>query len=191
VFSALLAGTSVSAAPAHDDARPLTTTFPPARSPTSASSERSVSKAEHSEPWKQGSSTTSPYQYHPGGDTSIKKDAPSALNVVVIPNVTLPKVRFPSMLTCCPAVHPLTLCRSSTTHTTSGARTDTRFRLYSTNPSHKHLPAAAATQSLESFFLEVLSLYISQYRPHESKSFTDWPRCICNIHMFWLVMTLP
>ncbi|KAJ4325651.1 hypothetical protein N0V94_000606 [Neodidymelliopsis sp. IMI 364377] len=59
------------------------------RSPTSASSERTVSKAEHSEPWKQGGS--SPYQYHPGGDTSVKKDAPSALNVVVIPNVTLPK----------------------------------------------------------------------------------------------------
>ncbi|CBX95016.1 hypothetical protein IAQ61_008457 [Plenodomus lingam] len=60
------------------------------RSPTSASSERSVSKAEHSEPWKQ-SGGEGPYQYHPGGDTSIKKDAPSALNVVVIPNVTLPK----------------------------------------------------------------------------------------------------
>ncbi|KAG9205683.1 hypothetical protein B5807_08066 [Epicoccum nigrum] len=60
-----------------------------ARSPTSTSSERTVAKAQHSEPWKSGGS--SPYQYHPGGDTSIKKDAPSALNVVVIPNVTLPK----------------------------------------------------------------------------------------------------
>ncbi|KAL5117657.1 hypothetical protein ACEQ8H_004405 [Pleosporales sp. CAS-2024a] len=59
------------------------------RSPTSASSERAVAKAEGSEPWKQGG--TGPYQYHPGGDTSVKKDAPSALNVVVIPNVTLPK----------------------------------------------------------------------------------------------------
>ncbi|CAE7205491.1 hypothetical protein CFE70_008641 [Pyrenophora teres f. teres 0-1] len=59
------------------------------RSPTSASSERTVAKAADSEPWKQGG--TGPYQYHPGGDTSIKKDAPSALNVVVIPNVTLPK----------------------------------------------------------------------------------------------------
>ncbi|KAH7381666.1 hypothetical protein BKA66DRAFT_512533 [Pyrenochaeta sp. MPI-SDFR-AT-0127] len=59
------------------------------RSPTSASSERAVAKASDSEPWKQGG--TSPYQYHPGGDTSVKKDAPSALNVVVIPNVTLPK----------------------------------------------------------------------------------------------------
>jgi hypothetical protein len=61
-----------------------------ARSPTSASSERTVAKADDSEPWKNGGA--GPYQYHPGGDTSIKKDAPSALNVVVIPNVTLPKV---------------------------------------------------------------------------------------------------
>ncbi|KAF1841432.1 uncharacterized protein K460DRAFT_379513 [Cucurbitaria berberidis CBS 394.84] len=61
------------------------------RSPTSASSELSVAKASDSEPWKQGASGSSPYQYHPGGDTNIKKDAPSALNVVVIPNVTLPK----------------------------------------------------------------------------------------------------
>ncbi|KAH6240195.1 hypothetical protein HBI15_022340 [Parastagonospora nodorum] len=60
------------------------------RSPTSASSERAVAKAEGSEPWKQEGGT-GPYQYHPGGDTSVKKDAPSALNVVVIPNVTLPK----------------------------------------------------------------------------------------------------
>lgn len=62
-----------------------------ARSPTSASSERAVSKAADSEPWKDGGA--GPYQYHPGGDTSVKKDAPSALNVVVIPNVTLPKAR--------------------------------------------------------------------------------------------------
>jgi len=60
------------------------------RSPTSASSERAVAKAEHSEPWKQ-SGGEGPYQYHPGGDTSIKKDAPSALNVVIVPNVTLPR----------------------------------------------------------------------------------------------------
>jgi hypothetical protein len=61
------------------------------RSPTSASSERTVAKASDSEPWKRDGTSHSPYQYHPGGDTSIKKDAPSALNVVVIPNVTLPK----------------------------------------------------------------------------------------------------
>jgi len=64
-----------------------------ARSPTSASSERSVAKASNSEPWKQDGGA-GPYQYHPGGDTSVKKDAPSALNVVVIPNVTLPKVSW-------------------------------------------------------------------------------------------------
>jgi hypothetical protein len=62
-----------------------------ARSPTSASAERSVAKAADSEPWKEDGGV-GPYQYHPGGDTSVKKDAPSVLNVVVIPNVTLPKV---------------------------------------------------------------------------------------------------
>jgi hypothetical protein len=35
------------------------------------------------------------YQYHPGGDTSKpKKDAPSPLNSVIVPNVNLPKVRI-------------------------------------------------------------------------------------------------
>lgn len=44
-------------------------------------------------PWESGSSEGK-YQYHPGGDTSIApKDAPSAINVVVIPDVNLPKVR--------------------------------------------------------------------------------------------------
>lgn len=34
------------------------------------------------------------YQYHPGGDKSkAPKNAPSALNSVIVPNVTLPKVR--------------------------------------------------------------------------------------------------
>lgn len=67
-----------------------------ARSPTSASSERTVSKAANSEPWKEGGGEGK-YQYHPGGDPNApKKDAPSALNVVVIPNVTLPKVRTPA-----------------------------------------------------------------------------------------------
>jgi hypothetical protein len=32
------------------------------------------------------------YQYHPGGDhKAAPKEAPSALNSVVVPNVTLPK----------------------------------------------------------------------------------------------------
>ncbi|KAK3217078.1 hypothetical protein GRF29_1g1890700 [Pseudopithomyces chartarum] len=60
------------------------------RSPTSASSERSVAQAPNSKPWEEGGGEGK-YQYHPGGDTSTKKDAPSALNVVIIPNVTLPK----------------------------------------------------------------------------------------------------
>lgn len=62
-----------------------------ARNPTSSSSESSVLKAKDSEPWKTGG--TGKYQYHPGGDLSApKKDAPSALNTVVVPNVNLPKV---------------------------------------------------------------------------------------------------
>lgn len=45
-------------------------------------------------PWESGSGTGK-YQYHPGGDPSAApKDAPSAVNVVVVPNVNLPKVRF-------------------------------------------------------------------------------------------------
>ncbi|KAL3600488.1 hypothetical protein FPOAC2_04729 [Fusarium poae] len=57
------------------------------RSPTGATSESPVTIASH--PWESGSSGK--YQYHPGGDPSqAPKDAPSALNVVVVPNVTLP-----------------------------------------------------------------------------------------------------
>ncbi|KAK4495213.1 hypothetical protein PRZ48_013542 [Zasmidium cellare] len=60
------------------------------RNPTSASSENPVAKAKDSEPWKTGSDAR--YQYHPGGDPSRgRKDAPSALNEVIIPNVNLPK----------------------------------------------------------------------------------------------------
>lgn len=59
--------------------------------PTSSSSENPVAKAKDSEPWKTGSDAR--YQYHPGGDPSRgRKDAPSALNEVIIPNVNLPKV---------------------------------------------------------------------------------------------------
>ncbi|KAH7126973.1 hypothetical protein B0J11DRAFT_433136 [Dendryphion nanum] len=61
------------------------------RNPTSSSSQRNVVEAVDGEPWKEGGSSGK-YQYHPGGDPNApKKDAPSALNVVVIPNVTLPK----------------------------------------------------------------------------------------------------
>jgi hypothetical protein len=59
--------------------------------PTSATSENIVPKVPGSEPWKSGSSGK--YEYHPGGDPSRgKKEAPSALNVVIIPDVNLPKV---------------------------------------------------------------------------------------------------
>ena len=58
---------------------------------SSSSSENPVAKAKDSEPWKTGSNAR--YQYHPGGDvTKARKDAPSALNEVIIPNVNLPRV---------------------------------------------------------------------------------------------------
>ena len=63
------------------------------RNPTSSSSENKVAAIEGSEPWKDGGEGK--YQYHPGGDTSRgKRDAPSALNEVVVPNVNLPKVSW-------------------------------------------------------------------------------------------------
>jgi hypothetical protein len=43
-------------------------------------------------PWEAGSGQGK-YQYYPGGDANAApKDAPSAVNVVVIPDVELPKV---------------------------------------------------------------------------------------------------
>ncbi|EMC97750.1 hypothetical protein BAUCODRAFT_66107 [Baudoinia panamericana UAMH 10762] len=60
------------------------------RNPTTSSSENRVAQAPDSEPWKTGGSAK--YQYHPHGDMSRgKKDAPSALNEVIIPNVNLPR----------------------------------------------------------------------------------------------------
>jgi hypothetical protein len=49
--------------------------------------------AEGTMPWQtEGKSGDFKYQYHPGGDKSRgKKDAPSALNTVIVPNVNLPK----------------------------------------------------------------------------------------------------
>jgi hypothetical protein len=59
--------------------------------PTSSSSENKIGKADGTEPWKTGRDAA--YQYHPHGDTNKpRKDAPSALNEVIIPNVNLPKV---------------------------------------------------------------------------------------------------
>jgi len=65
------------------------------RKPTSASSESKVSLVEGRMPWQveeKEDSADFKYQYHPGGDKSkAPKDAPSALNTVIVPNVNLPK----------------------------------------------------------------------------------------------------
>lgn len=63
------------------------------RTPTKSTSENPVPLAKNSMPWETNSTTQGKYQYHPGGDASAApKDAPSAVNVVIVPNVTLPKV---------------------------------------------------------------------------------------------------
>lgn len=56
-------------------------------------------------PWQVGSTKSKgpeehfKYQYHPGGDKKKGlKDAPSALNTVIVPNVTLTKVYRSSSL---------------------------------------------------------------------------------------------
>ena len=57
-----------------------------------STSETPVAMAKNSMPWESGSSEGK-YQYHPGGDASAApKSAPSAVNVVVVPDVSLPKV---------------------------------------------------------------------------------------------------
>ena len=60
-----------------------------ARNPTNANSEAATSHIPGTEPWKTGGEGK--YLYHPGGDTSHRKEAPSALNTVIVPNVNLPK----------------------------------------------------------------------------------------------------
>jgi hypothetical protein len=61
------------------------------QNPTTNNGEGRVAQAPNSEPWHTGGNAA--YQYHPGGDPSKgKKDAPSALNEVIIPNVNLPRV---------------------------------------------------------------------------------------------------
>lgn len=69
------------------------------RKPTAATSEAEVSVANSSMPWQTDDdgqddlSKQFKYRYHPRGDrTKEPKNAPSALNTVIIPNVTLPKV---------------------------------------------------------------------------------------------------
>ncbi|KAK4247796.1 hypothetical protein C7999DRAFT_14216 [Corynascus novoguineensis] len=61
------------------------------RSPTQSTSENPVPLAKNSMPWETDS-THGKYQYYPGADANAPpKDAPSAVNVVVIPDVELPK----------------------------------------------------------------------------------------------------
>ncbi|KAK3941934.1 hypothetical protein QBC46DRAFT_340050 [Diplogelasinospora grovesii] len=62
------------------------------RSPTKSTDDVAVPMARSGMPWEESGSTEGKYRYHPGGDASAApKDAPSAINVVVIPDVTLPK----------------------------------------------------------------------------------------------------
>ncbi|KAF6814301.1 hypothetical protein CPLU01_14440 [Colletotrichum plurivorum] len=58
------------------------------RTPTTSTSESAVLKA--GMPWETDSEGK--YKYHPGGNpNNAPKDAPSAVNTVIIPDVTLPK----------------------------------------------------------------------------------------------------
>jgi hypothetical protein len=71
------------------------TLYTAAESPTGADSSY-VEVVPDSEPWKNGQDTAlnGKYKYHPYNDvTRPVKESPTALNVVVIPDVTLPKVR--------------------------------------------------------------------------------------------------
>jgi len=106
------------------------------QSPTKSTSESNVSMAHASMPWETGS-TQGKYQYHPGGDkTQDPRDAPSAVNVVIVPDVNLPKVRCPPppppfRLGCCRVDRWQMLTaapdRACTTSGTNGARMGTRF----------------------------------------------------------------
>ncbi len=99
---------------------------PPGRSPTKATSESTVPLT--GMPWETGS-TSGKYQYFPGGDSSAApKDAPSAVNVVVVPNVELPQVRalLEHVISAWGVMPNPSFCRGSMTSTTSGARRATR-----------------------------------------------------------------
>lgn len=96
------------------------------RKPTSATSEAEVSVANSSMPWEvdhehDDHSKHFKYQYHPKGDTSqAPRNAPSALNTVIVPNVTLPKVG--TLLS--GRYHTNQGHRNCTICSTNGARTD-------------------------------------------------------------------
>ncbi|MCJ1312412.1 hypothetical protein MMC25_006086 [Agyrium rufum] len=70
------------------------------RKPTASSSEAPVGMAIGGMPWEndghdsKAADEHAKYKYHPGADPSKPaKDAPSALNSVIVPNVTLPKIQ--------------------------------------------------------------------------------------------------
>ena len=67
------------------------------RKPTSVTSESNVRIGESAMPWERegDGGKLFKYQYHPHGDRNQPlRNAPSALNSVIVPNVTLPKVRL-------------------------------------------------------------------------------------------------
>jgi hypothetical protein len=77
----------------------LTSWFPTNRyfgtKPTSVSSESNVRIGESAMPWHATSEDGKmyKYQYHPHGDKNQPlRAAPSAMNTVIVPNVTLPEV---------------------------------------------------------------------------------------------------
>ncbi|KAL1987741.1 hypothetical protein VTN96DRAFT_2581 [Rasamsonia emersonii] len=64
------------------------------RKPTSVTSESNVRIGESAMPWErdEDDGKVYKYQYHPHGDKNQPlRNAPSALNTVIVPNVTLPK----------------------------------------------------------------------------------------------------
>lgn len=88
-------------------------------------------------PWqvsdKEANADSFKYQYHPRGDKNAAvKNAPSALNTVVIPNVTLPKVsQLPQIETTMTQWDPIGTMlelivagRTCTRSSTSGERKD-------------------------------------------------------------------
>lgn len=104
------------------------------RKPTSASSEADVSVANSSMPWEvdhehEDETKHFKYQYHPKGDrSSTPKNAPSALNTVIVPNVTLPKVRyFPAWFFITPVL--IRDNRNYMISSTSGERKDIKQRM--------------------------------------------------------------
>jgi hypothetical protein len=68
----------------------------------SVTGETRTSRIDGTEPWKDGAEgSTGKYRYQtrasPGRDAKVK-DAPSALNSVIVPNVNLPRVRIIGIL---------------------------------------------------------------------------------------------